>query len=49
MIFRLIAYFALLALYTCGCAVGIAAGCGKRTIAVFGIVGIVGMLQLYTY
>ena len=49
MIARFAIYFALLVLYTCGCAAGIAAGCSKRTIAALAFIGLFGMLQLYTY
>jgi len=44
---KLIIYLALLVLYTCGCAAGIAAGCSKRTIAALAFVGLFGMIQLY--
>ena len=44
---RLVIYFALLALYVCGCAAGIAAGCSKRTIAALAFIGLFGMVQLY--
>lgn len=47
MAIRLAAYFAMLTLYAIGCAVGIAAGCDKRTIAAFAFIGIFGMVQLY--